>query len=177
MPDSPAPMITTSKCSVAIVFSSTGTAARPTPLIAHENRIAARPAFLAVASCNHIGNAILPPLLARQVLNDDAARPERLRSPRKEAREDAVLKAFDIDLQRVHVVDAGVMENRLKCQGAHADGPIRRIAAHDAACSKVFTGALDQELAVGGPGSGSDHPYLRKVGDHAIEREAGLRNR
>src|SRR5215469_11794922 len=115
-------MIRTSKCSAVNALSSARVATMPCTLVAQKNRIAARLAHLTVAARNHICNAILPPLPARQVLDDDTARPERLRSPRKKNCEYAVLKALDIDLERIHPGDACIVENSLQCQSGYADG-------------------------------------------------------
>src|SRR5690349_15430590 len=46
---------------------------------AHQQRIAARLATLRVAAREHVRDAVLQPFIARQMLDDDGAGPQRLR--------------------------------------------------------------------------------------------------
>src|SRR5437879_12901782 len=76
--------------------------------VAQQQRVAAGPAGLAIAAREHIGDAVLKPLVARQMLDHDRARPQRLRSISEKADEDTVLETFDVDLQRIDFHDACV---------------------------------------------------------------------
>src|SRR6516164_4714939 len=157
-------MIRTSKCSVANALSSARVATMPCTLVAQKNHIAGRLACLTVAARDHICNAVLLPLFARQVLDDDTPRPERLRSPRKENCEHAVLKALDIDFERIHPGDACIVENPLQCQRGYADGAGRRMGGRNMACSEIAVICFDNELAVRRRCCCSNQPHLRKVG-------------
>src|ERR1017187_4935735 len=72
---------------------------------AQQQRVAAGPAGLGIAARAHVGDAVVQPFVARQVLDHHRARPQRLRRIPEKARQHAVLETLDVDLQRIDMVD------------------------------------------------------------------------
>src|SRR5665213_4388241 len=90
-------------------------------LVFQQQRIAAGPAGLGVSARKHVGDAVILPFGARQMLDHHRTRPQRLRRFLEETGQHAVFKTLDIDLQRIDAVDAGLSEDALQAQRRHLD--------------------------------------------------------
>ncbi len=111
------------------------------------------------------------------MLDHDGARPQRWRCFPEEAGQNAVLKAFDIDLQRINVGHSGVAENALQPQRRHLDGMARAFARHDVAGAKIVAVGFDHQLAVGGAGRRGHRDDLGEAGGGAVERKPRMGDR
>ncbi len=89
----------------------------------------------------------------------------------------AIFKAFDVDLERIDLGHAGLIEDALQPQGRHLDGAARRFAGHDMAGAEIVAVGLDHQLAIGGAGSRGDEPHLAEAGGRVVEFEPRMRDR
>src|ERR1700712_5421403 len=69
-----------------------------TALIAHQERVAASPAGLDIPACEHVGDTVVDPVVALQMLDRNRARPQGFRCVAEETDQHAILIALDVDL-------------------------------------------------------------------------------
>ena len=111
------------------------------------------------------------------MLDHDRAGPQCLRRFGEEAGQHAILKTFDIDLERVDMCDTGFFEDALQPQRRHLDRLGGGFARHDVAGAEIVAIGLDQQFAVGRAGGGRDQPHLGIAGSRVVEREPRVRHR
>src|SRR6266702_8533686 len=111
------------------------------------------------------------------MLDDNRARPQRGRRIAEEADQHAVLKTLDVDLQRIDLGDAGLVENAYQPQRWDFDGISAGRASDDVSSTEIAAAALDHQLAVAVAGGGLYQAHLRRFRCGLIEGEPSKRHR
>src|SRR4029078_10799768 len=105
------------------------------------------------------------------MLDHHRARPQRLRRVAEEADQHAVLKPLDVDLERIDLADAGLVQNACQPQRRHLDCPPAARAAAEVRSTDMPAAALAYELPVAVTGGSLHQAHLRRLRRGVIERK------
>src|SRR4051794_16243204 len=111
------------------------------------------------------------------MFDHDRAGPQRLWGLLEEAGQDAILKAFDVDLERIDMRYAGFIEDALQPQRGHLDRLVRGLPRYDVAGAEIVAVGFDHQFAIGGACGGGDESGLAIAGGGIVEREPRMRHR